>query len=241
MKNCIACAEEIKLEALLCRWCSTRQDDASFSATSQTPQADEFSEKSISKTASVTAHSFDPGRWPKEDEERAQGLPQQEQLPMSSEHLKPLRWPEEEKAISSRVNQNKAFGAVWKHSEPAVSKRSEPAANLPRGRQGNFWSTPIVSLVSLVIGVALVLSGLAYTYNPNYQRSVDGWLTNVFSDTGSYFDAGYSDAKNNNADRNSSLGYANTYCSVITNAQYFPSTLARQEYFRGCISYTTSP
>lgn len=229
MKNCIACAEDIKLEALLCRWCSTRQDDASFNVISHTPQTDESSEKSIPKTTSVTARSFDPGRWPKDEDEQAQGLGQQVQPPSPSEHLKPLRWPEEEKDSGSSES-----GLV-----PFATPRK--LTKTPGFQGGEATSQFVTGLFTIGCIAAAVIGTLAYLYNPNIQRSVDGWLTNVFSDTGSYFDAGYSDAKNNNAEKNSSIGYANAYCSLITSVQNLPSDLARQEYLRGCVSYVTSP
>lgn len=37
MKNCIACAEEIKSAALLCKHCGTRQDDSNFIQNYESP------------------------------------------------------------------------------------------------------------------------------------------------------------------------------------------------------------
>jgi hypothetical protein len=41
MKNCIACAEEIKAEAQLCKHCGTRQDDHSFASSAPSEQPEE--------------------------------------------------------------------------------------------------------------------------------------------------------------------------------------------------------
>lgn len=57
VKDCIACAEEIKEQALLCRFCGTRQDDLSFQET-QEPDT-----SSISEHLKAAREDIDGGDW----------------------------------------------------------------------------------------------------------------------------------------------------------------------------------
>jgi hypothetical protein len=54
-KECIACAETIKANALLCRYCDTRQDDLSFSTTkkAQSPKLSKEVESKSSPNANL--------------------------------------------------------------------------------------------------------------------------------------------------------------------------------------------
>ncbi len=214
MKHCIACAEEIKEAALLCRWCRTKQNDPAFKNIDNS----EGMELQTSSTLKIAP-------WALERSYKMRTPESQSEPTVVADGSDPVMSPVEVAYRELRKNSSKLTEEVGPSDEH----------HAPR----NILLTK--SVWGVLVFATFIVGSLAYIYNPNLQASVDGWLTNLFSETGSHFTQGYEDAKKNGAEKNDSIAYANAYCSIVTGAQNLPSHLAQQEYFKGCVAYITAP
>lgn len=212
MKSCVACAEDIKPQALLCRWCGTRQDNPDYASPPSVPHPEKVTSDSGPEPNGIESTLA----WDKQVLNGRQNL-------MHAAESRDYSSTEDFETPSSKVPY---------YRRPSSS----------RGEAAEVSQTfPILRVLAIVVACVLFVSGLAYTYNPDYRYQFDALFTNLFSSEGSYYKKGFEDARKLGASQNQTAGFAVTYCSIIANASGLEEAVARNEYFKGCVDFVQKP
>jgi hypothetical protein len=212
VKACVACAEDIKPNALLCRWCGTKQDNPEYVRAVSGTQAEQPA--IVLEDKPVAVESALP--WNKQvldDRQNLIGVIEGSDSPLSEDSQNPQ---------------------IKKPSYTRPGNSDDDSGQVKR-------NLPAVKVITIISAIALFVSGLAYTYNPDYRYQFDSLMTNLFSNNSSYYQAGFNDARKLGASQHQTVGYASVYCSLITDAIGLSEADARNEYLKGCMDYVTSP
>lgn len=242
-KDCIACAEPIRHNAVLCRHCKTRQDDPGFQESGFQSKGRKQKQSPQKALACLSCGNPDAGDFFCS----LCGEQLQNDEPDEINSSLNAKCPRcDSYALSGGVCDTCGYRDLTSDFNDTRSRVQSSARKLqrqsaddtaPAQNSGNSG----FALASWVLVIFLIVVG-ALLSNPSASRSLGDWFSTVFSGQVNYFEKGYQAAKNLDAEKNASQSYAFAFCTVIAaNWPSLPSENAVNSFTQGCMKFITEP